>query len=441
MSILSWFFAGALLTGAARPGTELEAAPPTRPLPTATQPLNLLFYGNSYTAQNGTVSALVKLLAEAAGFPSPVVVAKLSGGATLGFHLSNASHAAAITESLAAGDEWDFVVLQGQSLEATAALGSPGQFRANAVSIATNLRAHSPNARTCLFQTWARGAGHSYYQGASPTFAGPVSMHRQIERNYERAAMDIEAVHGAGSARRAAAGGTAHLHAFDSELYTADLSHPAPSLSVMAALAIFSTIYEVRPCELRLDFAGGSTLVQTLTGWGIDATQWAWLAGISGRVLDPALRRFPGSSDDLLLTSGAPGALTACSTKSMPAGVPLGLRLESPNGRSEGDLSILYADLSPTSPPWTTHATFPEIHFGQGSTVLLQAAALPASGRSIDWLVPPSLAGRYALIQGHVATASLTTGNAFTTTDAHEIRFLGAPRHRKSRGAPAPLAD
>ena len=165
--------------------------------------LNLLYYGNSYSQGNGTVGALVQALAEEAGFESPNTVQRLVGGQNLSFHLNEPSQAAAVTQSLPLGEEWDFVIMQGFSLEATVALGNPPQFVANAVAILGNVKAHSPGARAVLYQTWARGPGHSVYPASFPE---PMAMHRQIENGYREAEAAIRAAFGPGSVRRAAAG-------------------------------------------------------------------------------------------------------------------------------------------------------------------------------------------------------------------------------------------
>lgn len=348
---------------------------------------------------------------------------------------------AAITQALSLGESWDFVVMQGFSLEATIALGNPTQFRADAVGILSNVRDHSPAARACLFQTWARATwaradGHSVYPSS---FSGPVVMHRQIETSYAQAAADMDAAFGPDSGRRTAAGEPAFLSAFDPSLYTPDLSHPAPPMTVLASLTIFTQIYGVRACELEPDFGGTSNLAQRLASFGIGPAPWRWLAGLADRVAPAHLRRFPGSGEDYLLTSGPLGALDACPDKEVVAGGDLGLRLHSPNGLVNGSASILRLDLNPMSPRWPGHPMFPEVHFlNATSTVLMQTPALAAEGHAVTWGVPPAMAGRYALVQGYSLAPSPMTANPFTTSDAHEIRVLGAPRRREPAGPPRP---
>jgi len=159
--------------------------------------LNLLFYGNSYSMFNGGVPSLVAAMAKDAGEPEPNDVARLVGGQNLAFHLNDPGQAAAIQGALPPGQEWDFVVLQGFSTEATQALGDPASFRANAVSIVGNVRAHSPSAQAVLYQTWARARGHGYYLGANPAFPSPYDMHREVEANYSLAVQDINNAFGA----------------------------------------------------------------------------------------------------------------------------------------------------------------------------------------------------------------------------------------------------
>ena len=83
------------------------------------------------------VSFGLQSIAEEAGH-GPNVVARLVGSTFLSFHLTNPVHVAAIADSLRIGEQWDVVVIQGFSTEATEALGSPVVFLQNAASIFAN---------------------------------------------------------------------------------------------------------------------------------------------------------------------------------------------------------------------------------------------------------------------------------------------------------------
>jgi hypothetical protein len=340
-------------------------------------------------------------------------VQRLVGGQKLSFHLNEPSQAVAITQSLPLGEEWDFVIMQGFSLEATATLGNPAQFVADSVAILGNVKAHSPGARAVLFQTWARGPGHSVYPGSFP---GPLQMHQQIENGYRQAEAAIDSAFGPGSARRAAAGETAALRNFHPGLYIADLSHPAPPLSVMAFSAIYSAIYGARACDVSPDFGAPSNLASRLIGFGIGAVDWYELAGIADRVATPATRRRPGSGEDFLLSTGAPGILNACPLKSIAVGESVTFQVHSPIGTYAGlPATILFDDLRDG----------PTLEIGVSQTnpltahVVAQTSALPPQGISVTLTIPPAFAGRSFLVQGQVLGPSPKTLLAFTTTDGH----------------------
>jgi hypothetical protein len=209
---------------------------------------NLLFYGNSYSARNGGVGELVRLLAIQAGLPAPTIVTRYQNGADLQYHATNSAQVAAITGSLPAGQRWDVVVMQGQSLEATAASGNPGLFRASALQILGNVRNHSPQAKAVLYQTWARAVGHFLYPN---TFASPRAMHDEIRGNYLAARNDLNAAYGAGAASAAGVGDGVALLGWLPSYYDPDLFHPLPPMTLLAGMCLFTSIYSVRVCPLN----------------------------------------------------------------------------------------------------------------------------------------------------------------------------------------------
>lgn len=383
--------------------------------------LNILFYGNSYSQANNGVHQNVQALAEEAGYVSPKVVGALVGGQTLNFHLTDPQQAAAITQSLQPGEEWSWVVLQGFSLEATVAAGDPAQFKADALAIFQNVRAHSPSAKVCFYQTWARGQGNSFYPN---TFADPLDMHLQIQTSYREAADDIDALYGPDTARIGAAGDAVALCNWDPALYDPDLSHPGPVMSFFAANAIFGAIYQERPCDLGVDFAQGTNLVGKLGNVGMDSIDWRESAGLAERVAVPALRRYPGSSEDALLrTAVGAGPADACPLAVARLGDTLTIRLQTPIGLYDGAPASILVDLLAQLPPPSAG----ELHVGPAAAVV---ASTPGLVGELVAQVPitKAMIGRTLLVQGRVQAPSANTGSAFTTTDAHAIRVAGLER-------------
>ena len=380
---------------------------------------NILAYGNSYSIQNGGVPLLAGAIAEEAGQPIPNVVQKLVGGQNLFFHLTDPSQAAAITTALPLGEKWDFVIMQGHSLEATTSYGDPASFRANALAILTNVRAHSPDAKAVMYQTWARGPGFNGYPG---TYANPYEMHTQIHANYQFAVDDMNAAFGPGTAFRAAAGDAVALYAFDSSLYTPDQSHPNPPTSLMAAMAFYQAFYRGRVCDISPDFAGPSNLANKLTNLGLTASDWLQFGGVAERIADNDVRRWPGSSEDHLLRTGINGAISSCPIKSAGMNDVLDVSLSSPVGLYLTTPSFLFIDPFPTGGMPGSMNEWPEVHFNVNSSFIAkQTMMLPASW-NFQSTIPDNFPGLSLRIQAISVAPSAVTGNlVFTITDGHEI--------------------
>jgi hypothetical protein len=221
----------------------------------AEPPRSLLFYGNSFTLGIGSTEAetfggvpeVVRQLAVAAGYSAPRVENAAVAGQTLGWHLAN--NAGSITDPTdfveMPGFQWDAVIIQEYSTEPTH-VGNPAAFRSNALTMFGLVRKHSPAARAVLFETWARGPGHSFYTGGSPAFpGGPAQMQQELRDNYELARQDLVSAHGAGSTVVARVGdaweaaGWANLHADD-------IYHANTRGTYLTGLVIFGTIYGQR---------------------------------------------------------------------------------------------------------------------------------------------------------------------------------------------------
>ena len=382
---------------------------------------NLLFYGNSYSMGHGTVPGIVEDLADTAGLPDPNVTARLVGGQNLFYHLTNPTQAAAITTALPLGEEWDFVVMQGFSTEATS-IGDPAAFLANAQAIFANVRAHSPSAQACFYQTWARARGHSFYPGS---FAGPLQMHREIEDSYTQAEALLNANFGAGSARRAAVGETVALLDFAPFLYDPDLSHPEAPLSLLAGLCLFQELYRVPVCSLQPDFGGTSPLANWLTSYSVDSAQWSRLVGLASRVAADVARPYPGSGDDLFLRSGpAGGLLTGCPELAVTGGDLVNLSLQSPNETFVGANAFLYLQRRPSGGALAPHPVLSGLYLDPTQAMTLLSLGTLASGQqSAGFTVPAVLSGARFLVQGYAAATSYQTGLGFTTTDAHVLEL------------------
>ena len=383
---------------------------------------NLLFYGNSFSFFHGGVAPLVRAIAIEAGYPPPVYQERLAAGQDLHFHATDPAQRAAIGNFLPPGQTWDCVVLQGLSTEATQALGNPAQFTADAITILGNVRNHSPAARGVLYQTWARGPGHGFYPGV---FQDPLAMHREIRRNYRLAIPALEAVFGPGTAVNSAAGDTVALRDFDPANYYFDLQHPAPELTVLASMCLFTSIYGRLVHDLTPDFGTPSPLGVLLTGYGLGGADWWRLAGLADTCAPPALQPYRGSGDQLLLTSGtSPGLLSAAPRHTLVVGSLLQTTIRSCNGVFAGAPVFLLGDVFPTGQPPVPAPFLPELAVDPSRMLVLRSAGSLQAPLSIAVPMSFSLPGTSILLQGLALAPSPETGNPFfVTTAGHELVF------------------
>ncbi|MFK7740750.1 MAG: hypothetical protein AB8H80_10535 [Planctomycetota bacterium] len=392
--------------------------------PARAQGKNILFYGNSYTflVWGYGVPELVEEIAIQAGQPTPTIVQALIGGSSLQVHANDPAQVAVIGSSLAGGQSWDHVVIQGNSLEATPYFGYtvPG-FRSLATQIAGNVRAHSPNATAVMYQTWARAWGSSFYPTSWPE---PMAMHQMVRGNYDLAVADINATFGAGTAQKAAVGDAVALLEWDPTWYDPDRSHPTPRMTLLAAMCIYTSIYGQNICAVDPGFAANSSLAQLLTTHGVSEANWNHLAGRADRSAAPAQRRFPGSGDHALLESAIDAEpLTACPTKQIANGTVLDVQLRSMNGVYDAAIGWLLIDFYATGSPPGPSLQYPELQVDVGRMIATPPAML-STPLALQFQMPFALPGGSFLVQGLIGQASSETGNTvFTTTDAHEFRF------------------
>jgi len=394
--------------------------------PVTAQGKNLLFYGNSFTYYSWGygVPELVGQIATEAGHPTPFIKQALVGGSTMTHHATDPGQVAVISTALPAGQTWDHVIMQGRAPEATTSLGfNPTQFRADAVAITGNVRAHSPNAGAVMYQTWAAAWGHYYYNAPPPWYV-PLDMHNEVRTNYRLAADDINVAHGAGTGRNAPAGDAIAFLEFDPSWYESDKEHPSPTMILLAAMTIYTTIYDGTICEITPDWSPGSQLQTLLAPKGLGPTDWDFLAGLSDRAAIPANRRFPGSGDQLLLESSIDAApLLTCPEHSITNGTVVNLRLRSMNNVYDNATGALFVDFFLTGAPPGPSLLYPEIQVDVGRSIISPMVSLQ-NPLSVSFPMPFTLPGISFLVQGIALQASTETGNAvFTTTDGHELVF------------------
>ena len=218
----------------------------------AEEPLNLLFFGNSFTIQD-TVALKVRNLAVADGYPRPLVVGDLAGGQDLDYHRQQIENSPQnnITHSSLNMERWDFVVMQGYSTEATH-LRPNSEFSDSAGQLYNAVLQHDSgqgqDAVGVLFETWARGPGHSFYPNE---FADPAAMQAEVRVGYEAALTELHTLHD--DVRLARVGDAFELLQFDRSLYDADIYHASTAGSMLASMMIYRTIYEEDLSDITYD--------------------------------------------------------------------------------------------------------------------------------------------------------------------------------------------
>ncbi len=193
--------------------------------------LDVLFLGNSYTIAHD-MNRLVAKMAEEAGLKLRTRRLALPGK-NLGFHARRAKVRAALAKR-----DWDFVVLQGQSLEP---LRTPEKFRTSGSELAQMV--WDAGATPVFFETWPRKQGHPIYRKRRLSRGSPMAMYEALHRAYSELAFETSAeIVPAGQAwmemaRRAPA----------VNLYDRDLHHPGRRGSYLNANLLFAHLTNVSP--------------------------------------------------------------------------------------------------------------------------------------------------------------------------------------------------
>lgn len=204
------------------------------------EPKNLLFFGNSFTGSGGGVHTLVRDVATAAGHPTPHVFGMVVGGQTLEWHL--ASTASVITSGIPAGQHWDAVMLQEYSTRPTThpTDANVPAFIDAARGLYQATLNHSPNAQSVLFETWARGPGHSFYPSI---WNEPAEMQAELRANYDLCRDQLALL---GPSEVAPIGDAFELGGFDLSLYASDIYHASNKGALLISLVMYGTIYDDR---------------------------------------------------------------------------------------------------------------------------------------------------------------------------------------------------
>lgn len=151
--------------GSATTGEPVVCDPPTS--------LSVLFVGNSFTFTHDLPS-MVTGLGRSAGLPI-TTDSITQGGQRLSYHVQNED-----TLPLIESQTWDYVVLQGHSLETIDDLEG---FLQNGQTLVDWIE--SAGAKPLLYETWARSPIHTIYNEPGFPYSTPDEMQEAVSAGYE----------------------------------------------------------------------------------------------------------------------------------------------------------------------------------------------------------------------------------------------------------------
>ncbi len=172
------------------------------------------------------------------------------------------------------------------------------------------------------------------------------------------------------------------------------------------------------------------------SGAGLAATDWEGTARVVGAGMDMGFDEIPaiglaGSNEDLDLLARINGIGDPHVTSvAAPANSQLRLQLRSPGGTFVGTTPLVFGRAYTTGGFIGTTAGFPTIRFDIGPSFLMFGSfsqpfytpGLPAAGVTLDYAIPPGLAGTTLRVQGFAVT-SMASNALFAASEAHDIVF------------------
>ncbi|MBP7450528.1 MAG: DUF4886 domain-containing protein [Flavobacteriales bacterium] len=200
-------------------------------LPVRAQQTDVLFIGNSYTATNDLPN-LFRQIALSLGDTVNTTM-QAPGGYTLANHLFDPA-----TQNAIASQQWDYVVLQEQSLRG--ALPTNETFsNIDATALNYAIQESSECAYPVFFMTWGYANGYTLTSWEYPELSTYAGMQQALRDNYTQFALENEGyVSPVGWAWKR----IREMHP-DIDLYQADESHPSVAGTYLAACVFYCTIF------------------------------------------------------------------------------------------------------------------------------------------------------------------------------------------------------
>lgn len=197
----------------------------------------VLFLGNSYTSVNNLPS-MVKEMAVSTG-DELVFDSNTPGGARLMDHASNTTSLNKIK-----AENWDYVVLQGQSQETAFPEGQlQNEVYPFAETLVDSIRSNNSCSQPLFYMTWGRENGDANNCPNAPWFCEYETMDSVIRKTYIFMAQENEAL----LAPAGAVWRNLRTNHPNIDLYSSDGSHPSAAGSYAAACAFYTMIYKKNP--------------------------------------------------------------------------------------------------------------------------------------------------------------------------------------------------
>jgi hypothetical protein len=208
--------------------------------PKDSEPLNILFLGNSFTNQ-GSIPDVVEAVASSVGWASPNVINGAVNGQSLSYHRSSSSSLGLVDQG-----NWDYVVLQEYSTGPTDSAGNPQGFKEDVAWFYDRIKQSSPDATIVLYETWARHPDHSIYPDTFDDFS---DMQSQLRFHYNDAADNYVPSNSDIVVARAGDAWEQHLNEDNPlRLHASDDYHANTFGQYLSGLMIYSSIYG---CDLE----------------------------------------------------------------------------------------------------------------------------------------------------------------------------------------------
>lgn len=232
-------------------------------------PKKVLFLGNSYTAYNN-LPAIISAIASADG-DSITYLSITPGGQYLQAHANDQQVIAAFQQG-----DWDFIVAQEQSQVPVIPYYRESLMYPGAASLKTLRDQYSPGSAMFYFMTWGRQNGGQQCNGAycSHAFTGFYDYQDTLTWSYYQTA--IQTACGMAPVgeiwREVMLQHQAPLPPLN--LFSSDGSHPSDQGSYLAALTIYSTLFNKLVSNLPYVHAGVDSQLDAFFKQITDANLW-----------------------------------------------------------------------------------------------------------------------------------------------------------------------